>query len=381
MNHSNSRFVLFHLAVGTMSFEAIRFMFADALFEVSEIHQCVDCYRHSNEKFDSNWFALPCSGKKHTLVYAKMGGFPYWPGKVIKINGSMYDVRFFGAGHSRSEIDKRLVKPIDCDIRQLNKSQPSMGLKSALKELEEHRRLLVENPSQFSFEAERKARQRQNSNGAAKQKRKSSNGPEAMKRKQLKRRVSKAASGPSGESPNLSTEDIQQLESKQRTRGDIKKIINTIEGTSKVTSEPSSSTLSSVTCASSASGSVASSSGASSSNKKPKIGPKSVMERLSKQEQEADSDGYDTPPAPKQPRVFAPIDLTSSPETPKRRPQDRQLDEPQTPDSSTEIVQRSPRIKAQLTREQNNAVFKVSNELQLHFLFIYLKVSDPLGHK
>ncbi|UYV79569.1 ZMYND11 [Cordylochernes scorpioides] len=37
----------------------------------------------------------------HDLVYAKQRGFPYWPAKVIKVDGDNYDVRFFGNFHQR----------------------------------------------------------------------------------------------------------------------------------------------------------------------------------------------------------------------------------------------------------------------------------------
>jgi hypothetical protein len=34
----------------------------------------------------------------HLLVWAKMTGFPYWPGKAMRVNNdNNVDVRFFGA--------------------------------------------------------------------------------------------------------------------------------------------------------------------------------------------------------------------------------------------------------------------------------------------
>lgn len=37
----------------------------------------------------------------HELVYAKQKGFSYWPAKVIRVNNTVYDVRFFGGYHQR----------------------------------------------------------------------------------------------------------------------------------------------------------------------------------------------------------------------------------------------------------------------------------------
>lgn len=318
-------------------------MFADARFEIKEIHQCFDCYRHSNEKFDSNWFALPCNGKKHDLVYAKMAGFPYWPAKVIKITGDLYDVRFFGAHHSRYEIDKRLIKPIDCDIRELNRGQTSSGLKKAMQELDEHRRLLMQNPSQFSFEAERELRERK-SFTAGKRKRagRSSSTGALTKRRRINQSASKSFNNDAGNSVNLSQEAIEQLESKQRTRGDIKKIINTIEGSSdKPIEQPGLAETPSVPA------SIGTLSSMAAANKRPKVGPKSVMERLAREEQEA----HKTRKSPSKKTTPTKNHLTENAQT-----------------SAVKILfetpTKSPRIKAQLAREQNNAVFKIRRRIE-----------------
>lgn len=56
-------------------------MLTDCLYDISEIQNCVDCYKYSNNKQNKNWFCLPCR-KPHKLVWAKQKGFQFWPAKV-----------------------------------------------------------------------------------------------------------------------------------------------------------------------------------------------------------------------------------------------------------------------------------------------------------
>ncbi|XP_014244075.1 protein kinase C-binding protein 1 isoform X2 [Cimex lectularius] len=69
--------------------------------ECEEMHNCSDCYRHANTIKDK-WFIEPCA-KPHLLVWARLKGYPYWPGKVMKVHGPEVDVRFFG-DHNRSMV-------------------------------------------------------------------------------------------------------------------------------------------------------------------------------------------------------------------------------------------------------------------------------------
>lgn len=56
-------------------------MMEDCRYDISELTNCSDCYKHSNEKINSKWFCLPCR-VPHELVWAKQKGYPYWPAKV-----------------------------------------------------------------------------------------------------------------------------------------------------------------------------------------------------------------------------------------------------------------------------------------------------------
>ena len=65
-------------------------------YETSEIEVCPDCFMNSFLRRNENWFCEPCR-TPHTLVWAKMKGYPYWPGKVLRIDKhKQVDVRFFG---------------------------------------------------------------------------------------------------------------------------------------------------------------------------------------------------------------------------------------------------------------------------------------------
>nr|CAD7396323.1 unnamed protein product [Timema poppensis] len=114
-----------------------RQMLRDCIYDLQEIRQCRDCYRMSNEKEDKHWFCQPCK-PQHELVYAKQKGFPYWPAKVIKIEGQMYDVRFFGGHHQRAVLDKIYIRPISVNIHTLQVKRTSSWNK-ACEELRRHR--------------------------------------------------------------------------------------------------------------------------------------------------------------------------------------------------------------------------------------------------
>lgn len=68
--------------------------------EMQEIENCPDCYLNAHVRKDT-WFVGTCR-IPHLLVWAKLKGFPFWPGKAMRVNNEeQVDVRFFGA-HDRS---------------------------------------------------------------------------------------------------------------------------------------------------------------------------------------------------------------------------------------------------------------------------------------
>ncbi|XP_069700462.1 zinc finger MYND domain-containing protein 11 isoform X2 [Periplaneta americana] len=131
--------VIYH-GVHSILADMARQMLRDCIYDLQEIRQCRDCYRVSNEKTDKHWFCQPCR-PPHQLVYAKQKGFPYWPAKVIKMEGEHYDVRFFGGHHQRALIEKSHIRPISVNIHTLQVKRTSSWNK-ACEELKRHQDLL-----------------------------------------------------------------------------------------------------------------------------------------------------------------------------------------------------------------------------------------------
>ncbi|CAL1267240.1 unnamed protein product [Larinioides sclopetarius] len=104
--------IVIYYGVHSSAADTARQTLRDCRYDLNEIRQCRDCYRMSNEKRDKFWFCQPCD-PPHELVYAKQKGYPFWPAKVISVNNSVYDVRFFGGLHERSRSRKRSVSSDD----------------------------------------------------------------------------------------------------------------------------------------------------------------------------------------------------------------------------------------------------------------------------
>lgn len=94
--------------------------------EIEEMEPCYECYIKANTLCE-DWFREPCS-KPHLLVWAKMKGYPYWPGKLYVINANNQAfVRFFGA-HDRSWMSVK-----ECYLfSERDPNPPKQNLKSKL---------------------------------------------------------------------------------------------------------------------------------------------------------------------------------------------------------------------------------------------------------
>lgn len=125
----------------SMEYNSVMYMQTDCVYDLYEIHQCADCFRHSNEKAEKDWFARPCV-TRHELVYAKLKGFQYWPAKVIRVVNNKYDVRFFGDKHARGVVDACYVKPIDSDFETLKINPKQTGFQKAMDELHKHQAVI-----------------------------------------------------------------------------------------------------------------------------------------------------------------------------------------------------------------------------------------------
>lgn len=116
-----------HSVVGEMALT----MYEGCCYDLQEIRRCADCYRISNEKSEKMWFCIPCN-PPHRLVYAKQKGYPYWPAKVMQVNGNVYDVRFFGGHHMRANIEKVFIRPISATLQSLQVSISSRTISSRI---------------------------------------------------------------------------------------------------------------------------------------------------------------------------------------------------------------------------------------------------------
>lgn len=132
-------YYLLVISVDSAVADIARQMLRDCVEDLKEIRQCVDCYKMSHGQ-KKQWFAKPCR-KPHELVYAKPPGQPYWPAKVMKIDGDQYDVRLFGAQHPRIMVQKSLVRPITTNIHTMQVKRTS-GWTRACEELKKHQELL-----------------------------------------------------------------------------------------------------------------------------------------------------------------------------------------------------------------------------------------------
>uniref|UniRef100_A0A182PKP0 Protein kinase C-binding protein 1 n=1 Tax=Anopheles epiroticus TaxID=199890 RepID=A0A182PKP0_9DIPT len=121
--------------------------------EIEEMEPCHECYIKANNKTE-NWFKVPCS-KPHLLVWAKLKGYPYWPGKLYGINASnQANVRFFGA-HDRAWLPVK-----DCFLfsqRDPNQQKPTLKTKhmssftSSMEDMEDHIARLRERFQTFNY--------------------------------------------------------------------------------------------------------------------------------------------------------------------------------------------------------------------------------------
>lgn len=126
---------------GSLEYSAAMYFITDCTYDLYEIRQCRDCFRHSNEKAEADWFARPCH-TRHELVFAKQKGYQHWPAKVVRVVNNKYDVRFFGGQHTRAVVDAVCVKPIDSDFEQLKINPKQRGFQLAMDELHKHQALI-----------------------------------------------------------------------------------------------------------------------------------------------------------------------------------------------------------------------------------------------
>ncbi|ESO83156.1 hypothetical protein LOTGIDRAFT_83183, partial [Lottia gigantea] len=116
--------------------------------EMNEIEVCPDCYLNSCEQSDEDWFCEPCR-TPHTLTWAKLKGYPFWPAKALREMDGLVDVRFFGA-HDRSWVPASNVFLLskECPIPQKKRSS---YFNDAFEELNRHVQNIEERFGTFEY--------------------------------------------------------------------------------------------------------------------------------------------------------------------------------------------------------------------------------------
>ncbi|KFB38063.1 AGAP002983-PA-like protein [Anopheles sinensis] len=110
---------------------------------------CRECFMNLYKK-QATWFKEACT-KPHLLVWAKLKGFPHWPGKVMSVNGNnQADVRFFG------EHDRAWVAAKDCylfskETPNPQKTAKKLPLSESLLEAGAHVENLIKRFGSFNY--------------------------------------------------------------------------------------------------------------------------------------------------------------------------------------------------------------------------------------
>jgi len=119
------------------------------LYVPEEIAPCPDC--NLNVGSHDEWFFEPCK-VPHTLVWAKCSRYPYWPGKVLRVNKrpTKVDVRFFG-DHKRAWVSIDNTYLLSKASPQVLKRQAPM-LAKALIEVRKHIGLLEKQFGSFRYQ-------------------------------------------------------------------------------------------------------------------------------------------------------------------------------------------------------------------------------------
>lgn len=124
--------------------------------EMNEVELCPDCYLNSCIRKNDEWFSETCR-TPHTLVWAKLKGYPFWPAKVMRYEPSkalrevdgQVDVRFFGA-HDRSWVPTSQVFMLSKEIPTPAKNKKG-GFEYAMEETELHIKKIREKFGSFEY--------------------------------------------------------------------------------------------------------------------------------------------------------------------------------------------------------------------------------------
>lgn len=100
----------------------------DCHSDAKSIRNCAECFQFwVNDRFLS--FTKVCS-TPHMPVFAKVGTFPFWPAKVMSVEGHLVNVEFFG-DHSQAfvESDKCLLYAVRLPGRKVKSDEYKHAMK------------------------------------------------------------------------------------------------------------------------------------------------------------------------------------------------------------------------------------------------------------
>ncbi|KFM63150.1 Protein kinase C-binding protein 1, partial [Stegodyphus mimosarum] len=118
--------------------------------ELMDIEACPECYENkiSEVRFLPDFFSRICK-QPHTIIWAKLKGFPYWPAKSLKVVDDTADVRFFGTH------DKAFVPVNNCFLMSREYPTPKTPKQNkfhdAMEELNEYISRYNKEIGTFSF--------------------------------------------------------------------------------------------------------------------------------------------------------------------------------------------------------------------------------------
>lgn len=87
--------------------------------EIEFMKKCTECY--FNWYIKRNWFSTVCN-RPHCVVWAKVAGHIYWPGKAMSVNNDQVHVRFFGV-HNFADVpaNKCYLYSVESPDQQMTK--------------------------------------------------------------------------------------------------------------------------------------------------------------------------------------------------------------------------------------------------------------------
>lgn len=108
--------------------------YAKSLYErckrdVNSIKKCACCF--SFWLTDSTDFFTQVCDKPHLLLWVKYDDYPYWPAKLMSVDGTKVNVEFFDESHSQADIDVEYC--LLYSKKSPGRNSTALGMKEALK--------------------------------------------------------------------------------------------------------------------------------------------------------------------------------------------------------------------------------------------------------